>query len=340
MHTENISAGTRSDVPLDTIVRELQQLRADAGNVSFGEIATLVAKRREEAGQSPAAARVARSSVHSMFTVGRRRMNPDFLAEIVFVLWERRPGSGSDAAHTATSAASQAQAFRARCIEAHRTDLSPPSENAIPVPAPVAMGSIPRSFTKLPLAGIRPFSPLITVLILVSSVGLNHYGGTLNAKFASPLYLDMIGTAIASIALGPWHGALVGLASNTLGALAANPVSIAFALVNIAGALVWGYGVRAWRMRRPLWRFLLLNVLVAIGCTLVAVPINVLLFGGVADGHAAIDAVSLLLQSGEGLWQAVFSVNIVSSLVDKQIAGCLALGAVYLLGRWRAPASP
>ncbi len=330
MKADDARATNQADT-LDAIVRDLQQLRADAGNISYGEIAVRVAGLREAAGATPAAARVARSSVHSMFAPGRRRMNPDFLAEIVAVL-------SVDTAHSPTVS----QEWRARCVEVQRCagpTAAPAMASVSAMPPPLAEGVISRQLTMLPTsaaAAAGRFSPLTTVLILVASVGLNHYGGTLNAKFELPLFLDMIGTAVVAIALGPWYGALVGLTSSALGALAANPVSLAFSLVNIAGALVWGYGVRSWRMRSPWWRFVLLSMAVALVCSLVAVPINVLLFGGVADGHAAVGFVSLLLQDGEGLWRAVFSVNLVISVIDKVLSGLLALAAVVLLERFRA----
>ena len=303
---------------LDKIAIDLQHLRDEAGTVSYGEIAVRIAKHREAAGMHPAAARVARSSVHAMFGTGRRRLNPDLVQEIVRALGENERS---------------AAAWRERCIEVQR-EFKRPESAVSSLPPPVSTSTVPQSFLQISPTS-APISPLVTALIMLACIGLNYFGNTVNAKFSLPLFLDMIGTATAAIALGPWYGALVGLSSNLLFAIGANPVSIPFALVNIAGALVWGYGVRAWRMRRPWWRFFLLNILVAICCTLVAVPINVLLFGGVAHGHAAVDLVAVLIASGEGLWRAVFSVNIAMSIADKLLAGYIALGIVILLDRWR-----
>lgn len=303
---------------LDQIAMGLQRLRDKAGTVSYGEIAIRIAKRREAAGMNPAAARVARSSVHAMFSPGRRRMNPDLVAEIALALGENE-----------TAAAG----WRDRCIEVQRefkrVDTSP-----VALPPPLSAGSLPQSFMTIK-PPVQLFSPLLKALIILACIGLNYFGNTLNSKFELPLFLDMIGTATAAIALGPWYGALVGLTSNLLFSIGANPVSIAFALVNVVGALVWGYGVRAWHMRRPWWRFFLLNIAVALSCTLVAVPINVLIFGGVAEGHAAGDFVAVLVASGEGIWRAVFSVNISISVADKLLAGFIAIGIVHVLDRWQ-----
>lgn len=64
------------------------------------------------------------------------------------------------------------------------------------------------------------------------------------------LYLDMIGTAVTAIILGSWYGAGVGAATSALAAISNIPGSIAVVGVQIAEALVWGYGVRAWRLGR------------------------------------------------------------------------------------------
>lgn len=336
-------------LPLDLLVADLQRLRNESGQTSFGDIAVRIAHRREAAGMSPAAARVPRSSVHAMFLPGRRRMNPQLLEEIVLALgkdeataeaWRLRlltalepapKGLGLGSSETQPSKhPGEPDGVTGENGENYRPQSA---VKRAPLPAPRSSASIPRPFTRLPTLGHRAFPPLVTVLLLAACVGFNHWGGTLNAKFELPLFLDMVGTAVAAIALGPWYGALVGLTSNTLGALAANPVSLAFALVNIAGALVWGYGVRAWRMQKPWWRFLLLNLFVALACTMVAVPINVL-FGGVAEGHAAGGLVAVLVASGQGIWAAVFSVNIAASVADKLISGYVALGLTTLLLRW------
>ena len=94
----------------------------------------------------------------------------------------------------------------------------------------------------------------------------------------------MTGTAIAAMALGPCWGALVGGVTNLLGVASSGPASLPFGLVNVAGALVWGYGVRRFGLGRTLPRFFSLNLLVALVCSAVAVPILLLLFSG-STGH-------------------------------------------------------
>jgi len=284
----------RSTETLDLIADDLQQLRIEAGAVSYAEIATRIARSRESRGMSAASARVARSSVFDAFRTGRTRINAGLVAEIVAAL------GGSEA---------DAEQWRRRCLRA---------------------ASKPKPVDTSPALNHRL---VFVVILLAACVGLNLFGGNVAAKFHLFVYLDMVGTAVAAIALGPWYGALVGLTSGALGALGGVDITLSFTVVNIVGALVWGYGVHKFRGDRSLLRFFTLNVVAALACTLVATPINVLAYGGAA-GHATDSITGMLSSLGEGVWLAVFLANLSTSLVDKLISGFAAYGLVRVIG-WR-----
>ncbi|CAN5528671.1 hypothetical protein BH09ACT4_BH09ACT4_22040 [soil metagenome] len=176
--------------------------------------------------------------------------------------------------------------------------------------------------TKLP-------TTLIVTLIPVC-VALNIVGGYIAGALRLPVYLDMIGTAISAIVLGPWWGALVGVLTNGGSALISGPVSLPFALFNVVGALIWGYGVRSWGMGKTIPRFFILNIIVAVACTIVAAPIIVLVFGG-ATGNGADALTGTFLAAGQNLVGSVFSSNILTSLADKIIGGFVALAVIEAL---------
>ena len=168
------------------------------------------------------------------------------------------------------------------------------------------------------------------VTIIPVCVALNIVGGYIASALRLPVYLDMIGTAISAIVLGPWWGALVGVLTNCGSALISGPTSLPFAIVNVVGALLWGYGVRSWRLGRTIPRFFLLNINVAIACTIVAAPIIVLVFGG-ATGNGADALTGTFLAVGQNLVASVFSSNILTSLADKIIGGFVALAIIEAL---------
>jgi len=173
--------------------------------------------------------------------------------------------------------------------------------------------------------------PLTLVVTLVPvAAALNIVGGTINNALKLPTFLDMIGTAVAAIVLGPWWGALVGVITNVGGSFINGPIGIPFALANVAGALVWGYGVRSWGLGRSSIRFFLLNVLVALAVSAVAAPIVIFVFGG-ATGHSSDAITAAFAQAGQDLITAVFASNVIVSLADKIIAGYVALAIISAL---------
>ena len=179
----------------------------------------------------------------------------------------------------------------------------------------------------------RPSSriPLTTVVTLVPvAAALNIVGGSINTGLGLPTFLDTIGTAVAAIVLGPWWGALVGIFGNVAGAFISGPVGIPFALVNMASALVWGYGVRSLGMGASVPRFFLLNIIVAIVTSAIAAPIVVFVFGG-ATGHPSDTLTAAFATAGNDLLAATFASSILVSLADKIISGFVALSIIAAL---------
>lgn len=313
MH-QSIDGADGESETLDEVVEGLQQLRADAGNVSYAEIAVRIARQRTERGASDAAARVARSTVYDAFRRGRARLSADLVGEIAEAL-------GADEVE---SASWRARVRGARTIELQVLPTATTRAAEVVVAAHAAPSNRARHL---------PF----WLAVVASSIVINLLGNIAVARFGLPLYLDMTGTAIAAMSLGPWSGVVVAVLTNLLAVPVSNPEALTFTLVNIVGALVWGYGVKSLGLARSLPRYFALNLLVALACTITAVPL-ILAFFGTASGHAS-DAITLAL-TRRGDWPvvAVFSSNLLNSVADKAIAGFVALAALSALTRWRAPA--
>ncbi|PUA80828.1 ECF transporter S component [Nocardioides currus] len=278
----------------DELVEELRAMRHGAGSPSFGDIAIGVSRVRRERGLTPEQARVGRTTVYDAFRLGRIRLDLELVADIVRAL------GGS---------------------EERALDLSTPGGRVV---APeVQSEGVPVE------AGI---SWRFVAGVLVGCVVLNLAGRVLVDALALPVYLDMVGTAVTAIVLGPWWGALVGLSTNVVGAAPSGPESIPFALVNVAGALAWGYGARRWSLTRSIPRFFVLNVLVALTCSVVAVPILVLLDGGF-NGHGTDQVTEAVLALSHSLWASVTVSNVLTSISDKLIAGFVALTVIEGLPR-------
>ncbi|CAB4733901.1 unannotated protein [freshwater metagenome] len=299
----------------DRIAEDLQVRRAEAGSPSYAEIALRIGRLREERGGADATARPARTTVYDAFRTGRRRMDTALVLDIVRAL-------GADEEEVAD--------WAERCRAARLADVTP--SRAVDDADP---GSPPPPTPSAPPVPAEPPPPVTAgagLLVALGCVAVNLVGRILVVVIPEiPLYLDMVGTAVAAVILGPWWGAGVGLSTNLLGVAVSGGDSIPFAIVNVAGALIWGYGVRRWRMGLTLPRFFALNCLTAIVCTSLAVPI-ILALGG-ETGNGADDVIAAIQETVQSLWVAVASANILTSLADKTISGFVALLAVDVLPR-------
>ncbi|KQQ42654.1 hypothetical protein [Nocardioides sp. Leaf307] len=333
----------------DGLALELQALRARVGDPSYAEIARRVSGAREAAGTPTHAARVARTTVYDAFRTGRTRVNLPLVREIAHALgaedervdaWVEQcrrprptaPAHPSEPSGPPTPPASPAPPAPPALSAPDAADAADAADGAEggdgtarPVdPPPAPSGPDPSSGAG---AGVPPRGVL---LLLVVCVVVNLLGRSLVELLQLPVHLDMVGTAIAALALGPWRGAAVGLATNLLGVAESGPSSVPFALVNVAGALVWGYGARRWGLGRSLPRFLALNVLVAAACSAVAVPILVWRFDG-GTGNGGDMVTDSVLDLGVPSLAALAVANLMVSLGDKMISGFVALVTISAL---------
>lgn len=178
------------------------------------------------------------------------------------------------------------------------------------------------------LTGQVPLTLTVTLVPLAAATDI--VGSYVAGLLKLPVFLDMIGTCVAAVVLGPWWGALAGVMSNFGGAVFNGPSNIPFALANIAGALAWGYGVRTFGLGRNGATFFVLNAVVAVVVALVASPIALFVYGG-ATGHPS-DAITAAIElTGQGLASAVVASNLVVNLADKLIAGYVALAIIQAL---------
>lgn len=280
---------------LDDLALALRRLRAEAGDVSYSELAVRIARNRALRGMSEAAARTPRSSVYDVFRSGRKRVSVELVEEIVRAL------GGDDAA---------IEEWRTRAVEANA-------------------GRVNRALDR----GAGPAAAALVAVLCVAAVGLNLIANFTVSQLNLPIYLDMTGTAFASLAFGPWVGALVGVSTTMGGNMMNGDFSgWGFAFVQIAGAVLWGYGFRAWLGRGRL-QFFALNLLVAVVCSLVAVTVIMVFFGGVSTLSSAAELADAARELGVEMVSAVLSVNMLTSLADKLISGYLAVLVVWLLGR-------
>ncbi|MEQ6903018.1 ECF transporter S component [Nocardioides sp. YIM 152588] len=318
--------GRRSAGKFDDIAVGLQQMRAAAGNPSYAEIVRTIGEHRRGAGGTNAFGVPGRTTVYDAFRTGRRRVDPALVGEIVRAL------GGDDETVAAwqarcVAAAGGAAAAASPTVEVPAAGTVDPAAGlGADVPEPPAPVAGPEEVAPGTAVAVRRLPARVVVAVLAGAIAVNLLGRLLADFLDVPLYLDMAGTAFVAIALGPWWGAGVGAATNLVrGALIA-PTSLPFAVCNVAGALLWGYGVRRYGLHRSVPRFLLLCVGVAVVCTVLATPILVYGFHGHTQ-HGSDRMTDTFLGLHVGLLVSVFGANLLASLIDKVLSGFVALGA-------------
>lgn len=284
----------------DPFVEELRAFRERAGSPSFRELAERVAASRVEQGMDPFNARVGRTTVFDCFQTGRPRYNLRLAREV-----------GS-----ALGASEEALESWVRACQQPSTDEA--AEEASVAPA----GAAGTGYARVPLS--------TALRVAALGLGLSLLGRAVVVFLDLPLHLDMIGTALAAFALGPWWAVGVGVTTNLTGVAISGPASIPFALVQVAGGLAWGYGVRRWRTGERIMRFTGLTVAVAFLCSVVATPIIMTLtpWEPRASFEPATDAF-LTFWGVEAF--ALFMGNLVVSVLDKLLSAFIALVAVASL---------
>lgn len=306
---------SESATPLDELAAGLQGLRASAGDPSYAELAQRITLRREAQGVSPDRARVARSTVYDVFRPGRRRVDLKLVGEVLSALnlddgtirhWEQ-------AARRAVAATT-------------------PSGDPMPQPVKPSPGPEPEPE---PGPTTLAWSGGVIAAIVIASVLVNTGGRGLVTLLELRLHLDMVGTAIAAVLVGPWWAVLVAVVTNVVGVAVSGSSSLPFILVNVAGALLWGYGVRRWRLGQSAARFLALSVGVAFACSVVAAPILLFVYDGYV-GHASEGVTDRLLSVTHALVFSVFSANLLTSLADKLISGSVALACAEAIPQYSA----
>ncbi len=176
----------------------------------------------------------------------------------------------------------------------------------------------------------KDFNTVTWVLIPVA-IAINVVIGQIVVLLRLPVYLDSIGTVLVAVLAGPWAGALTGTLSNIIWGLAIDPNAFPWFPVALFIGFVSGW-CAVGGLFKNWWKVAITGFLVAITAAVVSTPIAVWLYGGItASGSSFITA--FLLQTGQGIWEAVFSTNFLVEPIDKIATAMLAFAIIRGLSK-------
>ena len=174
------------------------------------------------------------------------------------------------------------------------------------------------------------FNTMTWVLIPVA-IAINIAIGQIVVLLKLPVFLDSIGTVLVAALCGPWAGALTGALSNIIWGVAVDPNALPWWPVAFFIGLVAGLCANA-GLFKSWWKVVVTGFLVALTAATISTPIAVYLYGGItASGSSFITA--YLLQTGQGVLQAVFSTSFLVEPVDKITTCMLAFAIVQGLSK-------
>lgn len=161
------------------------------------------------------------------------------------------------------------------------------------------------------------FSTAALVLI-PAAVGINYIGKLFAGLLKLPLWLDSIGTILASMLAGPIIGAIAGAVNNIIYGLTVDPISFVYGISSLFIGLVGG--IMAYKGWIASWtKAIVVGLAVGITAVVVSTPINVAFWGG-QTGNVWGDALFAAVMANTGsVWLASFLDEFVVDLPDKVI---------------------
>ena len=116
------------------------------------------------------------------------------------------------------------------------------------------------------------------LMILGIGIGINVVGRYVAQRFVLPLWLDMIGTCIASYYGGLWIGILVGLSNNLFLAIY-DSMALVYAVTSVMAAVLIHIFIKKGFVNNAL-QALISSFWLGVLCTIVSTPLNVIFYDG------------------------------------------------------------
>ena len=159
------------------------------------------------------------------------------------------------------------------------------------------------------------FSTAALVLI-PAAIGINYLGKLFAGLLKLPLWLDSIGTVLASMLAGPIIGAIAGAVNNIIYGFTADPISFVYAITSaVIGIVVGVMAYKGWIAN--VGKALILGLVVGLIAATVSTPLNIMFWGG-QTGNVWGDALfATMMSNNMPLWLASFADSIVVDVPDK-----------------------
>lgn len=155
-----------------------------------------------------------------------------------------------------------------------------------------------------------------SLVLIPAAVGINYIGKLFAGVLKLPLWLDSIGTMLASMLAGPIVGAICGAINNIIYGLTMDPISFIYGLTSICiGLAVGAMAYKGWI--KNIGKAIVVGLVAALVSTIISTPINIGFWGG-QTGNVWGDALyASLIANHLPVWIASLLDELVVDIPDK-----------------------
>ncbi len=164
-----------------------------------------------------------------------------------------------------------------------------------------------------------------SLVLIPAAVGINYIGKLFAGLLKLPLWLDSIGTVLASMLAGPIVGAICGAINNVIYGFTMDPISFIYALTSIA--IGFAIGIMAYKgWIKNIGMAIVVGLITAGVSAVISTPINIIFWGG-QTGNVWGDAVfASLMANNIPAWIASFVDELIVDIPDKVATVIIAYG--------------
>lgn len=161
-----------------------------------------------------------------------------------------------------------------------------------------------------------------TLVFIAICIALNFIGANIALFLRLPIYLDTIGTVLASLVLGPWLGVLTAVLSALLSWATTDIFALFFSPVALLLALLVGYFIRGNESLKTVWWKV---IPISLAGTILSSLITVILFHGITSSGS-----SIFVQALHGLGLDMVTASVLVQAVTDYIDRLVTLVIVLL----------
>ena len=117
------------------------------------------------------------------------------------------------------------------------------------------------------------------LVLIPVAIGINYIGKTIASALKLPLWIDSLGTILASMLAGPIVGGLAGIINNIIYGFTQDPISTVYAITSLfIGIVVGALSYTGWL--KSFGKACILGLIVGLVAAIVSTPLNIIFWGG------------------------------------------------------------